>query len=191
MEPVSEALQEPQLRPIPDRIASRVGTECQVQPDDCAPGSDIGDADAVQFATLETEELLMGRTRCSGDLPNAQAGADSSQSMLLPYATEAVTRSSAPPIRWSLSISHGADDRARPFTADRLHLGPPAGPTGEQADRCVRYALSPVLNGPLAGPTGEEEANSGRIGRDLDSPSAPWSASRTKDLAAAAARRNG
>ena len=59
----SEPLQERAVGPVPDRIAGRVGADGQVKPDGGTPRADVGEAQPLDLASLEPQELRMQRLR--------------------------------------------------------------------------------------------------------------------------------
>ena len=54
-----EAVEELQLCAISDRVTGWVGSKAQLETDDSAPRSELGDRHALQLPSLETQELLM------------------------------------------------------------------------------------------------------------------------------------
>jgi hypothetical protein len=152
MEPRPEALQKRELCPVPNRIASRVRTEAEIQPHDRAPSPDVSDADAIQLAVFEAQELLMRDTRGCGHVAKTQARANTREAMLLPYSSKRLAGSSATSISRTLSRSHDLNGRGSRFTG--AHLG--------------RWSASRT-NG----------RTRSRIWPSRPGPTAPWSASRT------------
>ena len=163
MEASPEPLEQGQLSAIADRIARRIGADAEVQPNDSAPRPDLGDGHTIQVPSFESRELLMRRTRCSGDVPKAQARRHSRHSMLLADAPERVPGTSSASIVGSLSRSHALDHRRWLFADGQPLLGPPAGPTGSWGAESGPIQEAQPLLGPPAGPTGGWGAESGPI----------------------------
>jgi hypothetical protein len=109
MEPRPESLQKRELCPVPNRIASRVRTEAEIQPHDRAPSAHVGDGDPLKLAMFEAPELAVGSTRRSGRLAQAQPGRDSGLAMLLAETTKRISRSASTTISWAFSRSHRAE----------------------------------------------------------------------------------
>jgi hypothetical protein len=115
MEPASQSLKERKLCAIADWIAGRICPEVELQAHDRTPGTQFSHRNTVEVAVLETYELLMRRTRGRSNVPKAQARTHPRHSMLLTGAPEGLPSASASSIGWSLSRSHRADHRRRPF----------------------------------------------------------------------------
>jgi hypothetical protein len=108
MESHAKAFEQRELSTIPYRIASRIRTDTKVEPHDGAPGSNVGDADAIQLAMFEAPQLAVGSPRCSGRIAQAQAGSNSGAAMLLAETPECIAGSPPTAIGWAFSRSHWA-----------------------------------------------------------------------------------
>jgi hypothetical protein len=104
-----KALQERELCPVPDRIARRIRADTQVEPHDRAPGSNVGDADAIQLAMFEAPQLAVRSPGSSGSIAQAQSGRDPGVAMLLAETPERIAGSSPTAICRSLSRTHRAE----------------------------------------------------------------------------------
>ena len=116
MESRPESLQKSQLRPIPNRIAGRIGAESEIEPDHGTRSSEVGDRHAIEFPLVQV----------------ARAGCATT-----PDAAAASRRLRPAPIRanrWSLATLRTASRaRRRPRSAGRSRvpmvdecLGPPS-----------------------------------------------------------------
>jgi hypothetical protein len=106
MESHPEAFEQCELSTISNRIARRIRTDAQVEPQDRAPGANVGDADAIQLAMFEAPQLAVGSPGRSGRIAQAQSGRDPGVPMLLAETTKRVSRSPAASISWTFSRSH-------------------------------------------------------------------------------------
>lgn len=78
-----QSFEQSQLGSVPNRIASWVGADGQVEPDDSAPRAKLLDGEAIELTTLEPNELLV---RCAGGgraISKAETGADACHPVLL------------------------------------------------------------------------------------------------------------
>src|SRR4029450_10535923 len=83
MESLTEPSKQRELRPIPDRIARRVGSKAKVEPDGGEPGAKGRNRNASDIALFDPAQLLVRRTGRVRAGSKAQPGGDSSESMLL------------------------------------------------------------------------------------------------------------
>jgi len=156
-----EPLEQGQLSAIADRIARRIRPNAEVQPNDCAPGPELGDGHSVQIPSFESRELLMRCTRGRRDIPKTQARPHSRNSVLVADAPERVSSTSSAAIVRSFSRSHALDHQRLPFAEGQPLLGPPAGPTGGWGTESGPIRGARPLLGPPAGPTGGWGTESG------------------------------
>ena len=105
MEAPAEALQERQLRSIPNRISRRVGTDGQVQPDHRTEGPNELQGSLVSGA-LEPAAFGVRDADRLGDFPLAQSGANSGKSRVQSHAMERLATAPPPSIRRPLSRRH-------------------------------------------------------------------------------------
>lgn len=177
VEPPAKSLEQRELRPIADRIASRIGPDREVEPDDRTPSTELGDRDSVQLTALEPDQLLVRRPRSRGCIANAESGADAGQSMVLSNAPECGAAAPAPSIGGTLAGTHAEDRLIRPFTRPSLRIWSARGTNRRTGD-----PLLPAPGG-LAASWSSSRTDPRRNGFERLDPGlsfARWSDSRTK-----------
>ncbi|HEU4919024.1 MAG TPA: hypothetical protein VFT20_04745, partial [Candidatus Limnocylindrales bacterium] len=115
MELPPKSLQQGELGPVANCVAGWVGSHCEVEPDDGAPGPHRLDRHAIQIAALETHQLLVRGARRRSDFAEAEPRADSRQAMIPADAPHGFAPLAAAPIRGSLSRSHTGHHATRLF----------------------------------------------------------------------------
>jgi hypothetical protein len=103
-----EAIQEMLLTGIADRIPGREGAEDEIEPDRRAPGADILDAEVIDAAALEAEELLVGRACRRGNDAQAQAGADPGRTSIAAENAKCIVCPTPAPIGRPLPRGHAS-----------------------------------------------------------------------------------
>lgn len=108
METAPEPLEEGELRPIADRVAGRERPDGEVETDDRAPRSDLGEVQPLQLAALEPQELRRGGARRGRALAEAEPAADASVAVIATHPPQGFARPSAAAIGRAFPGSHRA-----------------------------------------------------------------------------------
>jgi hypothetical protein len=117
MEAPAKALEERQLRPIPNRIPNRVGADAQIEAHHRTKGANELQGSLVAGA-LESADLGVRHADRQGDFPLAESGADSGSSRVQGHAMERLATAPSPSIGRPFSCRH-----RRRWSHRALHRG--------------------------------------------------------------------
>jgi len=102
----SEALEQGQLSPIPDRVAGRIRADRNVEPEHGKPGANVGNVKSLDVSTLEAQQLGVGGAGSSRTRSQAQPRGGPRLAVLPAKPPEGIARPSSASVRWSFSGSH-------------------------------------------------------------------------------------
>ncbi len=180
VEPGPKPLQQGELCPITEGIARGIAAQGEIQTHDRAPRTEVRDRDAVEFATLEPQKLLVRSSRCGSRITQAQSCAGSSKPVVVAQSPHRLAGASPAAVTRSFSGSHGWEHRSPPVSVAYAAVGPRGGPTRERHSRQGARGRPQPLDGPGGGPS-EGGRGFGRLTTARSWPSfAPWSGWRTR-----------
>jgi len=172
MQALPKAFEQRQLRPVTDRVAGRVSTKTEIQPNDRAPRPDVGDAHPIELASLETPQLAMGGTGRSTSIAQAESGGHPGVAMLLTEASDRIPGPASAAIFRPFSRSHGAEEcvvglhrRSTGVGAGTHGVVTPAGTTSERRPEIGSAGRSRALVVTPVGTTSERRPEIGSAGR--------------------------
>ena len=106
MESSAKTVEDGELSPIPDRIATRIDLQHQVVTEYAEPRADVGDPHPLDLAVLEPPELRPRRTRRGGAGAETEARADACVAMFQAESPERFPGTPPAAIAWSLPGGH-------------------------------------------------------------------------------------
>jgi len=111
----TQSLEQGELRPVADRIASGVCAQGELETHDGKPCAELRNGRVVHQTTFETPEPAVGGPGSRRGLTQAQPSAHSSLTMLDSEPKERLACARAPTIDGPLSGTHGWDSAAERF----------------------------------------------------------------------------
>jgi hypothetical protein len=103
-----KAIEQSLLAGVADRIACRIGSQDEIQPDCRTPGADVLNGDVIGRTTFKSEQLLVGRARGRGNDAQAQAGTNAGRSRFATERLEGFVSSTSATIGRPLPRAHAA-----------------------------------------------------------------------------------
>jgi hypothetical protein len=101
-----QAIHESLLARVTDGIAGWIGAEDEIKPDRSTPGANVLERHVVDGASLEPQQLLMGRAGCFGHGSQAESGADPRRTDLAPDDAEGRVSAASAAVRGPLPGTH-------------------------------------------------------------------------------------
>jgi hypothetical protein len=102
----SEAFEQGQLSPIPDRVAGGIRADREVESEHGKPGANVGNVKSLDVTTLEAQQLGVGGAGGSRTRSQAQPRGGPRLAVLSTKPPEGIARPSSASVRWSFSGSH-------------------------------------------------------------------------------------